>query len=181
MEKEKTLISESVVSKPEGQNTEEIENFVEVNEAWTIPSHFDKNKKPTKGCHIRVLRKGYYHHGIYKDKKHVYHLTGEFNPLKMKDAKPECTSLDEFLDKGTLEVRVYTEEQKKLKLPVAEILANAEKIISPDIEGNHIFKGYNLFTYNCECVANACVFIKDLGKKVRDYALILAFNKQDNK
>ena len=143
----------------EGSKQERIK--ITVNENISKPSNFVK-KQPIKGDHIRVKRKKglYYHHGIYISDNEVIHLTGD-SIFRWDLPKPECTSLDKFLDGGKVEVRVYTEKQEELRQNIDTIVENARKLYK---KGS---KGYHLLWNNCECFANSCVFFKDLEESVK--------------
>ncbi|OKZ89380.1 MAG: hypothetical protein BHW10_05365 [Clostridium sp. CAG:307_30_263] len=101
-------------------------------------------KKPYFGAQIRVNRGLYYHHGIYADDMHVIHFASsvpghETDPAY---ARVEETTLEKFLKGGTLEVREYSDyEKKKLRSP-EEIVSYAYKEIGRG--------GYNIVTNNCE-------------------------------
>lgn len=136
---------------------------------YISPSNFEM-KVPTKGDHIRVKRHlgpiPYTHHGIFVSKDEVYHLNGEMDIRKAKYAKPIKTTLNEFLgidsDKivNEVEVRVYSKEQEKLRMSIDTIVQNAKSMHEYKIEG------YNLFTNNCECFANSCVFFDQLEDRI---------------
>ncbi len=145
----------------DGIKQERIE--IKVCEKLTNPSNFSKNIMPQKGDHIRVKRLGgiYFHHGIYESDEKVYHLTGKFAPWHWKNAKPECTTLTDFLDGGNLEVRVYNEFQNNKKCNIEIIIDNAKRLVK---NGK---KGYNLLWNNCECFANSCVFFDNLDEIVK--------------
>ena len=144
----------------EGVKQERIK--VDIEKVIIHPSRFVK-KQPTKGSHIRVKRAwgAYYHHGIYISDNEVIHLTGKFAPWNWKNAKPECTTLTDFLDGGNLEVRVYNEFQNNKKCDIEIIIDNAKRLVK---NGK---KGYNLLWNNCECFANSCVFFDNLDEIVK--------------
>lgn len=144
----------------EGSKQERIKITVDSN--ISSPSNFVK-KQPIKGDHIRVKRKKglYFHHGIYISDNEVIHLTGD-SIFRWDIPKPECTSLDKFLDGGKVEVREYTEKQEYLRQNVDTIVENARKLYKKGP------KGYHLLWNNCECFANSCVFFKDLEESVKN-------------
>lgn len=106
----------------------------------------------SKGAQLRVKRRLYYHHGIFTGDG-VIHF-GEGN-ADIDSASPEsnkvtrCT-LQEFLQGGMPEVRVYSRKEKKHLLPADEIVNRAESRLG---EG-----GYNLYSNNCEHFSNWCAF-----------------------
>lgn len=148
------------------ENTNPIKKIV-IDTKYISPSDFEL-KVPTKGDHIRVKRHlgpiPYTHHGIFVSKDEVYHLNGEMDIRKAKYAKPIKTTLNEFLGKDTdvdkVEVRVYSKEQEKLKMSIDTIVQNAKSMHEYEIEG------YHLFTNNCECFANSCVFFEHLEDRI---------------
>ena len=118
-------------------------------------------KKPEFGDQIRVNRGLYYHHGIYRDDNCVY----QFAVPGGKDIDPEnarvciCT-LEAFLKGGELEVREYSEEEKKTKRNPLEVIEYAQ---------DHLGEaGYNLLTNNCEHFSNRCVFKEEKTTQVDD-------------
>ena len=72
-------------------------------------------KEPNYGDQIKVNRGYYSHHGIYATKNSVYHFAppGRTDRLDPCAARIIETTLEEFLKGGQLEVRVYTEEEKR--------------------------------------------------------------------
>ena len=118
-------------------------------------------KKPEFGDQIRVNRGLYYHHGIYKDDMCVYN----FAVPGGKDIDPEnarvcITTLEAFLNGGVVEVKEYSEEEKKKKRSPEEVIEYAN---------NHLGEaGYNLLTNNCEHFSNRCVFEEKQRTQVDD-------------
>ena len=109
-------------------------------------------KSPSFGDQILVSRGFYFHHGIYATDKSVYHFAppGQTDALDPSTARIIETSLEEFLKDGTLEVRVYTEEELKKKRPPKEIIECAKSHLG---EGN-----YDIVSNNCEHFSNLCTF-----------------------
>lgn len=168
------IVKKDIIVK-DSQNEDVECKKIEINSKWTNPSEFVKGINPQRGDHIRVQRLGstYQHHGIFVSETEVYHKTGEYDPREWKNAKPDCTTLEEFLDGGEVEVRIYPdEEQKSLKCDVDTIVANAKRMYY--LPNNN---GYNLFTDNCECFANSCLFVNDLIKPINGVGM----NKQAQK
>ena len=73
-------------------------------------------KIPEFGDQIRVNRGLYYHHGIYRDDSCVYQFAvpggADIDP---KNARVCICTLEAFLKGGEVEVREYSEEEKKIK------------------------------------------------------------------
>lgn len=109
-------------------------------------------KKPSFGDQIRVSRGLYYHHGIYATDKSVYHFAppGNTDTLDPSAARIIETSLDDFLKGGTIEVRVYTEEEQKRKRSPKEIITCAKAHLGEE--------GYDIVSNNCEHFSNLCAF-----------------------
>lgn len=109
---------------------------------------------PQRGDHIRVDRGLYCHHGIYVSDEEVIHFTGtdDDSVLDWSKASVIKTDLASFLQDGTVEVKVYTEEELNDLYPVDGIVSYARACVG---DGN-----YNLIFNNCEHFANACA----LGK-----------------
>ena len=125
-------------------------------------------KKPYFGAQIRVNRGLYYHHGIYADDMHVIHFASsvpghETDPAY---ARVEETTLEKFLKGGTLEVREYSDyEKKKLRSP-EEIVSYAYKEIGRG--------GYNIVTNNCEHFSNECAFGEASSEQVNNVIAVLS-------
>ena len=106
----------------------------------------------SKGAQLRVKRSLYYHHGIFTGES-VIHF-GEGNSEQdlnspQTNKVTECT-LQEFLQGGMPEVRIYSRKEKKLLLPADEIVSRAKASL-----GNG---GYDFLTNNCEHFSNYCAF-----------------------
>ena len=107
--------------------------------------------KPYYGCQIRVDRGLYQHHGIYASDDEVYQFASpQGTEISPETAVVHRTTLDNFLKGGELEVRVYTDEEKKKLRSPDEIIDYAKAHIGE--------KGYNLFSNNCEHFSNRCAF-----------------------
>lgn len=111
-----------------------------------------ERKDPKYGDQIRVNRGFYSHHGIYVSKNSVIHFAppGHSDVLDPSVARIIDTSLEEFLNGGILEVRIYTEEELKRKRSPKEIVECAKSHLG---EG-----GYDLISNNCEHFSNLCAF-----------------------
>lgn len=94
-----------------------------------------------KGDHIKVKRKGYYHHGIDVGENRVIHFTGE--PGQKSGAEIKETSLEDFLFGGKLEIVSYS-----ICLPTEETINIAKSFLGAT--------GYNLIFNNCEHFARYC-------------------------
>lgn len=96
-----------------------------------------------KGDHIKVKRKGYYHHGIDLGNGTVVHYVGE--PGNVFDQEVRVATLDKFLKDGSLErVIEYT------SLSPDEIVDRALSYVGKG-EGE-----YHLIFNNCEHFATFC-------------------------
>lgn len=106
---------------------------------------------PSYGSQIRVNRGLYYHHGIYANDDLVYQFASpEGSEISSETAVVGTTTLAKFLKGGELEVRVYTEEEKKRLKKPEDIIAYAEAHIGE--------RGYNIISNNCEHFSNRCAF-----------------------
>ncbi len=106
---------------------------------------------PKRGDHIRVQRSGVYsHHGVYVSDNEVIHFTGTDDDSILDWSKCEviCTTLEQFLQGGSVEVKVYTDEELDDLYPVEHIVKYARACLGD--------KGYHLVFNNCEHFANVC-------------------------
>lgn len=126
---------------------------------WTITT-------PKKGDHIRVSRDLYTHHGLYFSNDEIIHFTGQGNDniADWSENQVMTSTLTEFLRGGTLEVRVYNEEEKKNLLPPDQIHENAKSRLGE--------RGYNLILNNCEHFANQCALGKHSSEQIEDIVSI---------
>lgn len=108
--------------------------------------------RPKRGDHIRVQRSGVYaHHGIYVSDDEVIHFTNAADDDGVLDwSKCEVirTSLVQFLHGGTVEVKVYTDDELNDLYPVEHIVNYARACMGD--------ANYNLVFNNCEHFANVC-------------------------
>lgn len=97
-----------------------------------------------RGEHIKVRRANglYTHHGIDLGDGTVVHFSGE--PLRMRDARIERVSLEEFLQGGLLRV---VRHRGKIR-PAEEVIATALSFLGKT--------GYDMFLNNCEHFATFC-------------------------
>lgn len=122
-----------------------------------------KKVTPYYGNHIRVQRYGgvYSHHGIYISDDEVIHFSGdEDDSILDNDAcKIISTTLSQFLQGGTLEVRQYSEEEKRVLNSVESIVENARAAIGD--------REYSLLFGNCEHFAYECTLGEGKSIQVR--------------
>ena len=121
-----------------------------------------ERKRPEFGDQIRVNRGIYSHHGIYVDDEHVIHFASlvpghETDP---STASVVVTDLKTFLKDGELEVRVYSDEEKKKVRDPQEIVNYAYSCLGR--------KGYNIVTNNCEHFSNECAFGEAVSEQVNN-------------
>ncbi len=121
---------------------------------WTV-------KKPEYGNQIRVNRGLYYHHGIYESDDIVYQFASKDGELNPETAEVCTTSLSDFLKGGVLEVREYTDEEKKTLRSPDEIIKYAKEHLGE--------MGYNLISNNCEHFSNRCAFGISESNQVDDF------------
>ncbi|MDY5983456.1 MAG: lecithin retinol acyltransferase family protein [Anaeroplasma sp.] len=119
-------------------------------------------KKPEYGDQIRVNRGAYYHHGIYQDDNCIYQfgVIGNTQELDPSKARVCTTTLEDFSKGSPIEVRVYTDEEKKIKKSPLDTISYARDHLG---EG-----GYDLITNNCEHFSNRCAFGKSESQQVDD-------------
>ena len=106
---------------------------------------------PKMGDHIRVQRAGIYsHHGVYVSDEEVIHFTGQDSDSILDWSKCEVikTNLDTFLKGGTVEVKIYNDDELQDLYPIDGIVNYARACLGD--------KGYNLALNNCEHFANVC-------------------------
>ena len=127
-----------------------------------------KHQKPYYGSQIRVNRGYYYHHGIYEDDNHVYHFAAPIgSEISPENALIICTSLDDFLKGGEVEVREYNDIELKNKKNNDDIINYAKSKVGTGLNT------YNLVTNNCEHFSNMCAFGKSSSSQVEDVIKLL--------
>lgn len=111
--------------------------------------------EPKPGDHIRVKCHQIYHHGIYIGNDEVIAFGHTFSLLEDHNSIEVIkTTMNDFLQGGFVEVRIYQKKElKKIRKP-DEIIAIAKSKIGE--------RGYNILHNNCEHFANYCVF----GEKI---------------
>lgn len=125
------------------------------------PSEEWKDIQPKRGDHIRVQRSGIYaHHGVYISDDEVIHFTGADDDSVLDWSKCEviCTDLAQFLLGGTVEVKIYTDDELNDLYPVEHIVNYARACLGD--------KGYNLAFNNCEHFANVCTLGRFRSRQV---------------
>ncbi len=127
-----------------------------------------ENIYPKYGEQIRVNRGYYYHHGIYEDDNHVYHFAApQGSEISPENALIICTSLHDFLQGGTPEVRVYNDMELRKKRTSDEIVSFAKSKVGTGLGT------YNLISNNCEHFSNLCAFGKASSNQVEDVIKML--------
>lgn len=127
---------------------------IEPGEEWSYTA-------PKRGDHIRVQRSGIYaHHGIYVSDDEVIHFTGTDDDSILDWSKCEVirTDLLRFLRGGTVEVKIYNDEELNDLYPVEHIVTYARSCLGD--------KGYNLVFNNCEHFANVCTLGRFRSRQV---------------
>lgn len=117
--------------------------------------------EPYLGAHIRVQTGNVYHHGIYIGNDEVVQFGLPFSMLKPKEEiKVIKSSIEEFLNDGFLEVRIFDRNERKNKNDDNKIV---EIALSKLGEG-----GYDFIHNNCEHFVNFCVFNKKESDQIND-------------
>lgn len=144
-------------------------HYLKDEEKWAV-------QKPARGDHIRVMRLGglYAHHGIYISDEEVIHFSGTDDDSVLDWSKCAVikTSLAEFLDGGTVEVKIYTDEELQDLYSPDQIVSWARACIDD--------KGYNLFFNNCEHFANYCTLGRFRSNQVERIASGRMPNGEEN-
>lgn len=118
-------------------------------------------KEPYIGAHIRVQIQSIYHHGIYIGNDEVIQFGLLNDMLKPKEeVKVLVSSIEEFLQGGFLEVRVFDRKERKIKNDDLKIVEIAKSKLGED--------GYDIVHNNCEHFANFCIFNKKESKQIDD-------------
>ena len=115
--------------------------------------------EPYPGAHIRVQVDNLYHHGIFVGDNKVVQFGLPMSIYQdPATIKVLLSPVEDFLNGGFLEVRIYDKKEKKLKNKDSEIVKIA---LSKVGEGD-----YSLLYNNCEHLANFCVFGKKISSQV---------------
>lgn len=118
-------------------------------------------KEPYIGAHIRVQIQSIYHHGIYIGNNEVIQFGLLSDMLKPKEeVRVLVSSIEEFLQGGFLEVRVFDRKERKIKNDDLKIVEIAKSKLGED--------GYDIVHNNCEHFANFCIFNKKESKQIDD-------------
>jgi hypothetical protein len=118
-------------------------------------------KEPYIGAHIRVQIQSIYHHGIYIGNDEVIQFGLLNDMLKPKEeVRVLVSSIEEFLQGGFLEVRVFDRKERKIKNDDLKIVEIAKSKLGED--------GYDIVHNNCEHFANFCIFNKKESKQIDD-------------
>mgnify|MGYP003292347099 CR=1 FL=1 len=118
-------------------------------------------KEPYIGAHIRVQIQSIYHHGIYIGNDEVIQFGLLSDMLKPKEeVRVLVSSIEEFLQGGFLEVRVFDRKERKIKNDDLKIVEIAKSKLGED--------GYDIVHNNCEHFANFCIFNKKESKQIDD-------------
>ena len=116
-------------------------------------------KEPYFGAHIRVQVQSIYHHGIYIGNDEVIQFGLPIDMLRPKEeVKVLKSSVEEFLQGGFLEVRIFDRKERKIKNDDQKIVEIAISKLGED--------GYDIVHNNCEHFANFCVFNKKESQQV---------------
>lgn len=134
-----------------------------------------EHKHPATGDHIRVNRSGIYnHHGIYVSDDEVIHFTGQEDDSVLDWSKCEVisTNLATFLKDGSVEVKIYTDNEREDLYPVESIISYARACLGDE--------GYNLVFNNCEHFANVCTLGRFRSRQVEKvFSSKLSRQKED--
>ena len=116
-------------------------------------------KEPYFGAHIRVQVQSIYHHGIYIGNDEVIQFGLPIDVLRPKEeVKVLKSSVEEFLQGGFLEVRIFDRKERKIKNDDQKIVEIAISKLGEE--------GYDIVHNNCEHFANFCVFNKKESQQV---------------
>jgi hypothetical protein len=112
-----------------------------------------------KGDQIRVKVGSFYHHGIFIDDDNVVQFgRTTFLVDDPKLITVEKVSINEFLNSGFLEVRVFTKAELKKKNSVDEVVNLALSKLGED--------GYDILKNNCEHFCNWCLFNEKVSDQI---------------
>ena len=124
--------------------------------------------KPSYGDQIRVSRGLYYHHGIYvSDDKVIQYASPRGSEISAPNALIISTTLDEFLKGGEVEVRTYSDEEKKRVRSKEDVVKFAKSMLGTGLGE------YDLINNNCEHFSNYCAFGEKFSNQVNDILSML--------
>ena len=124
--------------------------------------------KPSYGDQIRVNRGLYFHHGIYvSDDEVIQYASPKGSEISAPNALIISTTLDEFLKGGEVEVRTYSDEEKKRVRSKEEIVKFAKSMLGTGLGE------YDLINNNCEHFSYYCAFGEKFSNQVNDILSML--------
>lgn len=120
-----------------------------------------------RGDHVRVLRLGYWHHGIYVADNRVIQFGGSI--WHKRDAEIEAVSLEEFANSGSVrsvphQLALAENSQWDAAAHADQTVDRAERMLLFHPEGK-----YNLFGRNCESIATFCATGRSDTPQVRGH------------
>jgi hypothetical protein len=117
--------------------------------------------EPNIGNQLRVKVGNFFHHGIYIGNNEVIQFgSTKFLVTDPKTIRVEKVTLEQFLDGGFLEVRVFTKKELKEKNDDLKIVAKALSKIGD--------AGYDILKNNCEHFCNECIFNVKSSEQIND-------------
>lgn len=124
---------------------------------------------PERGDHIRVARRGYYHHGIYIGGGEVVHYSapdGDGVELSPEAVTVRRDSIRMFAAGGNVELRRFSRRERRGLRSPEETAEYAERAIGRG--------GYDILYNNCEHFAQECLGekaetqIDEMRRKIRE-------------
>jgi hypothetical protein len=103
---------------------------------------FWEERNPQKGEHIRLLNGFFYHHALYISDEQVFHFAYGEDGIFGNQGFLEMTDFQSFKGKRRVEVRKYSDEEKKLLYPINERIHRATIELGE--------KKYDVLFCNCE-------------------------------
>ena len=127
-----------------------------------------EKKSPSYGDQIRVNRGLYFHHGIYvSDDEVIQYASPKGSEVSPDTALIIKTNLSTFLKDGEVEVRVYSDSEKKEVRSKDEIVKFARSMLGTGLGE------YDIINNNCEHFSNYCAFGIKKSNQVEDIFKIL--------
>lgn len=122
-----------------------------------------EKKRPSYGDQIRVNRGLYFHHGIYvSDDEVIQYASPKGSEVSPDTALIIKTNLSTFLKDGEVEVRVYSDSEKKEVRSKDEIVKFARSMLGTGLGE------YDIINNNCEHFSNYCAFGIKKSNQVED-------------
>ena len=122
-----------------------------------------EKKSPSYGDQIRVNRGLYFHHGIYvSDDEVIQYASPKGSEVSPDTALIIKTNLSTFLKDGEVEVRVYSDSEKKEVRSKDEIVKFARSMLGTGLGE------YDIINNNCEHFSNYCAFGIKKSNQVED-------------